>query len=107
MKRLVLISAVCAAGLAQLAHASSDEAWDQFRKDVDAACRDLVEVPDNAQVQVNVDPFGSENYGAALVAVNFGAEGQDVMVCIYDKQRGDAELTGPFTLGDGVGDLPE
>lgn len=107
MKRIFLIAGLFAAAAPSASIASSDEAWEEFRKEVDAACRELVEVPDNAQVQVNVNPFGSENYGAALVAVNFGAEGQDVMVCIYDKQSKDAELTGPFTLEDGTGDLPQ
>lgn len=107
MKRIFLIAGLVAAVAPTVTVASGDEAWEEFRKAVDAACRELVEVPDNAQVQVNVNPFGSESYGAALVAVNFGAEGEDVMVCIYDKQSKDAELTGPFTLGAGDGDLPE
>lgn len=107
MKRIFMIGGLIVAAMPSVTLASSDEAWEEFRKEVDAACQELVEVPDNAQVQVNVNPFGSESYGAALVAVNFGAEGQDVMVCIYDKQSKTAELTGPFTLGEGVGDLPE
>lgn len=100
MKRFLPMAGLCVAILPIAAHASSDDAWQEFRADVDTACRALVEAPDNAQIQVDVNPFGSESYGAALVTVSFGeegADGQDRMVCIYDKQSKDAEMTGAFT----------
>lgn len=93
MRRLCITMAALAAPA--IAMASSDDAWEAFRAEVDGACRELIEAPDNAQVAVEVNPFGSESYGAALVRVIIdGAE--DRMICIFDKQSKDAELTGAF-----------
>ncbi|MBK4217232.1 hypothetical protein JJJ17_14970 [Paracoccus caeni] len=97
MKRFLPIAGFCAAMLPLTAQASSDDAWQEFQANVDTACRALVEAPDDAEVTVEVNPFGSESFGAALVTVSFGDAGEDRMVCIYDKQSGDAEMTGAFT----------
>ena len=75
------------------AFASSDDAWAQFRVDVGAACLALVEGPGTATVEVN--GFGSESYGVALVTLTSEA-GADRMVCVYDKQSKRAELSAPF-----------
>ena len=74
--------------------ASSDDAWAQFRVDVDTACRALLQAPGAVVVEVN--PFGSEKYGAALVTVATEGLGTDRMICIYDKAAKTAELTAPF-----------
>jgi hypothetical protein len=66
---------------------SSDEAWTEFRAQVEAACRALA-TPD---ADIDVNPFGSESYGVALVTMD-----QDRAVCIYDKVAQTAELTAPF-----------
>lgn len=73
--------------------ASSDDAWAQFRVDVGAACLALVEGPGTATVEVN--PFGSESYGVAVVTLTSDA-GTDRMVCVYDKAGKQAELSAPF-----------
>lgn len=88
-------AAIGLAVLPVMAGASSDEAWDAFRTAVAQSCRALVEAPASATVTVEVNPFGSESYGAALVTVGY-EEGQDRMICIYDKASGKAELTAPF-----------
>lgn len=75
--------------------ASSDEAWEDFRAAVEQSCRALVQAPTDATVAIEVNPFGSESYGAALVTVGT-KEGKDRMVCIYGKDSGKAELTAPF-----------
>ncbi|MDQ1847452.1 hypothetical protein Q9299_04055 [Gemmobacter fulvus] len=74
-------------------HASSDEAWEQFRTDVHAAC--LAALGDTGTAVIEVNPFGSESYGAALVTVSTGTAAER-MVCVFDKQSGKAELTGTF-----------
>lgn len=71
---------------------SSDEAWREFRAAVERSCRALVQAPGNAEVEVEVNAFGSENHGAALVTA-----GRDRMICILEKTTGRAELTAPFT----------
>ena len=78
---------------ATLAGASTGDAWDEFRDNVRRACRALV--PDTPGVRVEVNPFGSEHYGVAIVTVDDGA-GTDRMICIYDKASHAAELSSPF-----------
>ena len=65
-----------------------------FRAEVDAACRALVQ--DQGEVAVEVNPFGSESFGAALVTLTAEA-GTDRMVCVYYKATRTAEITAPFT----------
>ncbi|WP_295043862.1 hypothetical protein [uncultured Paracoccus sp.] len=82
--------------LPTVAAASSEEAWDEFRASVETACLALVETPDSATVTIEVNPFGSESYGAALVTATYDS-GADRMICIFDKQAETAEITAPFT----------
>lgn len=75
------------------AAASTGEAWDEFRQDVRTACRSLA--PQEAAVTVEVNPYGSEHYGVAIITVDTGT-GTDRMICIYDKASHAAELSAPF-----------
>jgi hypothetical protein len=79
--------------LAGPALASSGDAWDQFRADLGAACLALVQGQGTATVEVN--PFGSDSYGVAVVTLTSGA-GTDRMICVYDKASKTAELSAPF-----------
>jgi len=90
--RLPILLAVLAASPA---YASSEEAWEQFRADVEAACTALA--PTEGETAIEVNPFGSESYGAALLITTLPDGGADRYVCIYDKKAGKAELTAPFT----------
>lgn len=87
---LVMLAGITFAGGAL---ASSDEAWEEFRAEVKESCAALAD--DDAQIEVN--PFGSESYGIALMTVDHGNEPQERMICIFDKQSKEAEITGPFT----------
>lgn len=78
---------------------SSDEAWEEFRVAVETECGKLVEAPEAAKTEIEVNPFGSETYGAALVTVTLADETTERMICIYDKQAKTAELTAPFDAG--------
>jgi hypothetical protein len=73
--------------------ADSPDAWDDFRAEVAAACTALVQDPGTVAVEVN--PFGSESFGAAIVTVT-ATYGTDRMICIFDKITRAAELTQPF-----------
>ncbi|WP_255469800.1 hypothetical protein [Paracoccus sp. FO-3] len=92
MMRLVALMLILSASPAL---ASSEEAWEQFRKDVESACTALA--PEAGETAIEVNPFGSESYGAALLITTLADGGVDRYVCIYDKQAGTAELTAPFT----------
>ena len=75
------------------AQASGDEAWSAFRVEVAKACLALPDAPKDAAVQVS--PFGSESYGAALITwVTDGVLQQQV--CIFKKADHSAELATPF-----------
>ena len=101
MSRTPIITALIAVPLAVAAAlpalSSSEDAWAEFRTAVEAECGKLVEAPADSTTAIEVNPFGSESYGAALVTVDYGDAGQDRQVCIFDKQAETAELTAPFT----------
>ena len=74
--------------------ASSDDARAELRAEVEAACLRLLEEP--GQIVIEVNPFGSERYGAALVTATVESMGTSRMICIYDKATKAAERTAPF-----------
>ena len=88
-----LIALLALAPLATPALASSSDAWEEFRNEVAEACTALVQDPGGVRVEVN--PFGSESYGAAIVTVTAEA-GTDRMICVFAKETRRAELTSPF-----------
>lgn len=73
--------------------ASSDDAWEEFRQLTETRCRALVDGPGDVEIEVN--SFGSDQFGVALLSVTTDA-GTDRMACIMNKQTGAAELTAPF-----------
>jgi len=78
--------------------ASSDDAWQQFRADVEAACLEAAAAMFEAP-KANVDPFGSEHYGLALVTGRAkGADAEIASICVYDKQTKAAEIGGELPL---------
>jgi hypothetical protein len=94
MKQRVIATALTL--MPALALASSEDAWDEFREKVETQCLALVDVPESTSVSVEVNPFGSETYGAALVTA-VHVDGTERMICIFHKQTGLAEITAPFT----------
>ncbi|WBU61497.1 hypothetical protein [Paracoccus albus] len=84
------------AGASVPAFSSSEDAWAEFRATVETACAELVQAPESAGTEIEVNPFGSETYGVALISVTLDDGAVDRMVCIYDKQAKTAEITAPF-----------
>jgi hypothetical protein len=90
-------TAPCLVALALLAApalASTDAEWQAFRAAVEGACLGILEEP--GEIVIEVNPFGSASYGAALITVTSEGMGTDRMLCIYDKASKAAELTAPF-----------
>lgn len=86
-----------AAAGAGTALAASDDAWDAFRADVEAKCLAAAEpLFASASAIAEVDPFGSESYGLALVTGPArGAEETTIRaICVYDKQAKTVEIGG-------------
>lgn len=89
-----LASLVCLAYLAAPAFASSGDAWDEFRENVRTACLALVQKQGTVTIEVN--PFGTESYGVAIITVK-ADWGEDRMACVFDKVTGKAELSASFS----------
>lgn len=81
--------------------AASDDAWEAFRADVEAKCLAAAE-PLFASATAEVDPFGSESYGLALLTGPAkGAEETTIRaICVYDKQAKTVELGGELPAPD-------
>ena len=101
--KIVTAAFICAAGLVPATgHASSDEAWEEFRKQVRESCAELAGTPEGAELAIEVNPFGSESYGLAQVTLTYAENQQDRMICVMDKVTGKAELSGPFAALPGA-----
>ena len=92
MRSLLVIA--LALGSALPALGASDDAWEQFRADVEAACL-AAAAPLFESAAARVDPFGSESYGLALVTGKAkGADTEIAAICVYDKQTKAVEIGG-------------
>ncbi|ANH08523.1 hypothetical protein [Shinella sp. HZN7] len=76
--------------------ASSDDAWEEFRQEVKEACVNLLK--DDLLVRnIQVDPYGSESYGfAIMIGIEPGTANERLVACAYDKQSKSAEVSGYF-----------
>jgi hypothetical protein len=80
---------------AQPAAASSPDAWEEFQQKVAKACTDLALAGDFEKASAQVDPFGTETYGTALVSGTLKKGlGEERVICVMDKKTGKAELGG-------------
>ncbi|QLF93179.1 hypothetical protein HW090_08235 [Pseudomonas sp. ABC1] len=81
------------------AFSSSDDAWDEFRRDVELKCLEASRAgtPSMNIKEIQVDPFGSDNFGFALVKFEDRNEpGTRFIACTYDKETNSAETSSPF-----------
>ncbi len=91
----VALSAAAGMGAMQgIAAASSDDAWDAFRKDVSEKCLDAAK-PLFETAAATVDPFGSESYGLAVIKGKaVGTDAEISAICVYDKKAKTVEIGG-------------
>ncbi|MEN5279370.1 hypothetical protein ABE527_20880 [Brucella sp. TWI432] len=80
----------------QQATASSDDAWDDFRHDVEQACNKAA--GDMMKIEtIKVDPYGSESYGYAIInGFEQGNKDPQQVVCVFDKKTKAVEVSGFF-----------
>ncbi len=91
--RFVLAIALAAASAVPV-FGASDDAWEQFRADVEAACLTAAE-PMFATPEALVDPFGSQSYGLVLLTGRAkGADTEIAAICVYDKKTKAVEIGG-------------
>lgn len=79
---------------ATVSYASTHEAWEEFRKDVEKTCKaatsDLIENP-----KVILDPFGSASFGLAIVRGKSTYNKHKLeIICVYDKKSKAVEISG-------------
>lgn len=87
--------AAFAAGTLQLQAASGD-AWEEFAQDVQQACLSAA-LGTVAVSSIQVDPYGSESYGfAVMVGVEAGTSNERLVACAYDKATQKAEISSVF-----------
>ena len=100
LSRWSLIPSACLGLLvaAQAAFASSPSAWEEFRRDVETACRDA-SAAQLTDAQIVVDPFGLQSYGLAFLSGTSTEDGMPrSVVCIYDKVARSVEIGGEMAL---------
>jgi hypothetical protein len=96
MSRVFLLAALGALFAAAPAAASSEDAWREFRANVEAGCRkavaDRLDKP-----AIAVDPFGSDSYGVAIATgASRDAKAPRAIVCIFHKRTKAVETSGEF-----------
>jgi len=81
---------------APAAHASSPDAWEEFRADVEKSC--LASLPEALGTPtVFVEPTGTQSFGiAAIEGLSPEAKSQITYVCIYDKEKKTVEVSPPI-----------
>ncbi len=81
------------------ASASSGDAWQAMRVMVRAGCLVKANAMSLGRVEVSVDPFGTQNYGTAILIKRGSPRNPYVAyVCVMDKQTGEFEVGGEMTL---------
>jgi hypothetical protein len=79
--------------------ASSGDAWQAMRARVRAGCIAKAGSMGLGKVEVAVDPFGTQSYGAAVLIKRRTAKMQNLAyVCVMDKKTGAFEVGGEFPL---------
>lgn len=84
---LIRLLVLLASTSSTITYASSEEAWKEFAKDVEKACKTAT----NSSIKnakVTVDPFGSESYGLAIVRGKSAYNNKHKLeiICVYDKK---------------------
>lgn len=81
------------------AFSSSEDAWVEFREDVKLKCLQAAasHIQSMPVHDIQVDPFGSENFGFSLITLEDPTEKTYTsIVCAYDKKAGTAEISTLF-----------
>ena len=79
------------------AFAASDDAWAEFAAKVEQSCVAATSgVLTDAKAVV--DPFGSENYGLAIVTGSVADGKQAAIICVFDKQSQAVQIGGELSV---------
>lgn len=94
--RAILLALLAVLLATPMAHASSPDAWEEFRADVEKSC--LASLPEALGTpNVFVEPTGTQSFGiAAIEGLSPESKSQITYVCIYDKQKQTVEVSPPI-----------
>ncbi len=94
--RIVTLAALALPLAALPAQASSPDAWEAFRADVEKSC--LASLPEALGTpDVFVEPTGTQSFGiAAVEGLSPESKSRITYVCIYDKQKQTVEVSPPI-----------
>lgn len=94
-----LLGVVIGLGMIVPASASSGGAWQAMRDKLHTGCVSRATAMGLRRIEVNVDPFGSQSYGIAILTKRGASRKQNVAyVCVMDKKRGAFEIGGELPL---------
>ena len=94
-----LVGVVIGLGMIVPASASSGDAWQAMRDKLRTGCLSEATAMGLGKVEINVDPFGSQSYGIAVLNKRGAGRKQNVAyVCVMDKKRGAFEIGGELPL---------
>ncbi len=96
MNRTILLAGIGLLVAVTPGLASSEDAWAEFRANVEKGCRRAVaDRLDDATF--SVDPFGSDSYGVAIArGMSRDAKAPRAIVCIFHKRTKAVEASGEF-----------
>jgi hypothetical protein len=94
--RAISLALLAVSLLAPAAYASSPDAWEAFRADVEKSC--LASLPEALGTPtVFVEPTGTQSFGvAAIEGLSPESKSQITYVCVYDKQKKTVEVSPPI-----------
>lgn len=94
--RLASLALLTLSFAATAANASSPDAWEEFRADVEKSC--LASLPEALGTpNVFVEPTGTQSFGiAAIEGLSPESKSQITYLCIYDKQKKTVEMSPPI-----------
>jgi hypothetical protein len=86
-------------GMLAPASASSGDAWQAMRDKLRTGCLSEARAMGLGRIEINVDPFGSQSYGVAVLTKRGGGRKHNLAyVCIMDKKTGAFEIGGEVPL---------
>jgi hypothetical protein len=95
----ISLGIVIGLGMIAPASASSGDAWQAMRDKLRAGCASKATSISLERIEINVDPFGSQSYGVAVLTKRGGRKRQIVAyVCVMDKKTGAFEIGGEVPL---------
>ncbi|MGF9760744.1 hypothetical protein AAII07_36715 [Microvirga sp. 0TCS3.31] len=95
----IWLGLVIGLGMIAPASASSGDAWQAMRGKLRTGCASKATAIGLGRIEINVDPFGSQSYGIAIVTKCGAGRKQNVSyVCIMDKKTGAVEMGGEIPL---------